>query len=66
MCQRVPRVKSLSPDCERVPVSVVTAGATNAGWESMSIPPDRAHIPSAGVAIGAPGPELETVPTPLD
>ena len=32
----------------------------------MSIPQDRSHIPDAGVAIGAPGPDRETMPIPSE
>ena len=42
------------PDCERVPGFGITTGATGCGWEIMSIPPDRAHMPLAGAAACAP------------
>ena len=32
----------------------------------MLIPPDRTHIPGAGVATGAPGPDQETMSIPSD
>ena len=50
----------ISPDCGCVPDSDVTAGATDALSETISIPPEHAHISGAGVA-GAIDPYRETV-----
>ena len=45
-----------------MPDSGVTAdGATDAGWETMSMPPDYAYIPGGGAAAGAPGLDRETM-----
>ena len=51
-------------DYERVPGSGITAGVTDAGWETMSLPPDHTHIPGAGFTAGAPGPDQDTMPIP--
>ena len=44
----------------------ITVGANDVCWETMSIPRDRAHMPGAGIATSAPGPDRKTVPTPSD
>ena len=46
---------------------VAHAGAdADSDWETMSIPPDRERVPSAGAVAGSPGAGRETMPIPPD
>ena len=49
-----------------VPGSGLTAGVTDAGWETMSAPPNFTHVSGFGVAAGTPDPDRGTMPIPPD